>query len=356
MKNKKLIYWIIQFVSWGAFCIMVAITIVLQGTGSIYTPFKLLNLYIVLILATNTIRLVLIKRNWLNLKITALIPRTLLLILILSTLLILITNVLVNHLLFNEILKSSFEFFINVLLSAMFLALWTAVYLAFHFVQKSNLQEMNNLKLQTKQTMNELMTLRNQLNPHFLFNSLNNIRALIEIDPPTAKSCITTLSSLLRSSLNLSKKTLITLQEEIQLVKEFLTLEKIRYEERLNYKINNEITDLVYIPAFIIQSMVENAIKHGISKLSDGGEILVQTSYVEDCLILLVTNTGKYQDIKKNAINSIGIGIANTQRRLELIYAENAGFEIKNEDGIVKAKVWIKKEHLKQFNNESSYN
>ena len=347
MKNKKLIYWIIQFVSWGAFCGLIGITVILQGKATVYTPIKLLNLFILLILSTQTIRWVFIQRKWLNLKMTSLIPRALLLIFILATLIILITNVIINHYLFDETSKSLVEFSINVLLNAMFLILWTAIYLAFHLIQKSQVQEMNNLKLQAKQITSELKVLRSQLNPHFLFNSLNNIRALIEIDPATAKSSITTLSSLLRSSLNLSKKSTIPLQEEIQLVKEFLILEKIRYEERLRYTIENQVTEIISIPPFLVQGMVENAIKHGISKISKGGDLLIRVYYQGDALILLVTNTGTYK--KKETTERAGIGIANTRRRLELLYADKAGFEIKNDEGIVKAKIWIKKDQLKQF-------
>lgn len=351
MKNKKLIYWIIQIVSWGLFCFLVGVTLIFQGKGDIYTPFKLVNLFILLILSTQTIRWVFIKKNWLNLKVAALVPRLLILVIVLSVILIFITNVLVNHYLFKEDLKSFAEFSINVLLNAMYLTLWTVAYLTFHLIQKSNIQEMGNLKLQTKQTQSELKTLRSQLNPHFLFNSLNNIRALIEIDPPTAKSSITTLSSLLRSSLNLSKKTSITLQEEIELVKDFLILEKIRYEERLIYTINNEVPEKTFIPPFILQCMVENGIKHGISKLFKGGELSIDIAYDNDCLVLMVTNTGVYEEEKSEPDkDSTGIGIANMLRRLELIYADNAGFEIKNEAGSVKAKVWIKKSELKQEN------
>ncbi len=260
----------------------------------------------------------------------------------------------INDYFLDEGSKTLVEFSINVLLNAMFLILWTTVYLAFHLIQKSQVQEMNNLRLQAKQIKNELKVLRSQLNPHFLFNSLNNIRALIEIDPATAKSSITTLSSLLRSSLNLSKKSTIPLQEEIQLVKEFLILEKIRHEERLRYTIENNIVETINIPPFLVQGMVENAIKHGVSKLSNGGDLLIHTYYEKDTLILLVTNTGKYKADEDTSRS--GIGIANTRRRLEILYADKAGFEIKNDEGIVKAKIWIKKEQLKQFKNESSHN
>src|SRR5690554_5530988 len=341
MKKTKLLYWIIQLISWGSFCVMIGVASILQGEFTSSTLWKLILLFIFLILISHTIRLVLIRREWLNLKVGQLIPRTLALILSLSTLLLIINNT-SNHYLFNEEWSSSAEFSINVLMYSIFLIMWTAVYLSWHLMQKSRLQEIYNLKLQTSQTQNELKTLRDQLNPHFLFNSLNSIRALIEFDPETAKSSITTLSSLLRNSLLLGKKSYITLKEELQLVNEYLELEKIRFEERLNYTIENKVSDTIYIPPFLIQSMAENAIKHGISKSSKPGEIKICISIHNEQLIMEVINTGEY---RKN--DRSGIGIANTKRRLEIIYGENAGFDIKNMNDKVRSHIWINTNQLK---------
>src|SRR5690554_2172181 len=341
MKKTKLLYWIIQLISWGSFCVMIGVASILQGEFTSSTLWKLILLFIFLILISHTIRLVLIRREWLNLKVGQLIPRTLALILSLSTLLLIINNT-SNHYLFNEEWSSSAEFSINVLMYSIFLIMWTAVYLSWHLMQKSRLQEIYNLKLQTSQTQNELKTLRDQLNPHFLFNSLNSIRALIEFDPETAKSSITTLSSLLRNSLLLGKKSYITLKEELQLVNEYLELEKIRFEERLNYTIENKVSDTIYIPPFLIQSMAENAIKHGISKSSKPGEIKICISIHNEQLIMEVINTGEY---RKNEHS--GIGIANTKRRLEIIYGENAGFDIKNMNHKVRSHIWINTNQLK---------
>ena len=350
MKKTKLLYWIIQIISWGSFCVMIGMASIIQGEFSDRILFKLIELFLLLILISHAIRLVFIHRNWLNLKVGALIPRALGLIFTLSSLLTIINNT-TGYLLFEEAWVTIPEFFVNILLYSIFLMMWTAVYLSYHLIQKSRLQEIYNLKLKSSQTQNELKTLRDQLNPHFLFNSLNSIRALIEFDPETAKSAITTLSSLLRSSLVLGKKSYITLNEELQLVNEYLELEKIRFEERLNYQIDNQVIETLYIPPFLIQSMAENAIKHGISKSSKKGEIDIKIYYVEDLLVMEVTNTGSYQKNKRS-----GIGISNTKRRLEILYGEDAGFEIKNEDNRVKSHIWIKEHQLKHNTNESNNN
>ena len=113
-------------------------------------------------------------------------------------------------------------------------------YLAFIFIEQNRQQEIQRLKLSASEKEIELKNLRAQLNPHFLFNSLNSIRALVGLDPEQAKSAITRLSSLLRHSINLGKQTLVSLEDEIELVKNYLELEKIRFEERLqiNYDID----------------------------------------------------------------------------------------------------------------------
>jgi len=350
MGKTKFLYWVIQLLSWGAFCGMIGAASIIQGQFTDRIFLKLVLLYFLLILITHMIRWVFINKNWLNLKVSQLIPRTIALILSLSVVLLIINNTF-GYFFFKDEWILGVELLINVLLYSLFLMMWSAVYLSYHLMQKSRLQEINNLRLNASQTENELKTLRDQLNPHFLFNSLNSIRALIELDPETAKSAITTLSNLLRNSLLLGKKLQITLLEELELVNEYLKLEKIRFEERLNYNIDNQISETIYIPPFVIQGMAENAIKHGISKSSKKGEINIRIFYQEDQLIMEVVNTGKYVERKE-----IGIGLVNTKRRLEIIYGENAGFEIKNDKNRVNTHIWINKNQLKQTTNESSYN
>lgn len=350
MGKHKLLYWIVQLIAWGILCGIIGVAAVIQGDFNFKTGLKLLELYFLLIFFSHIIRWVFIKQNWLNLKLTPLIPRVMSFSFLLSALLMVISNS-SNVVFYHENWLSLSEFLVNTLLYSLFLIMWSAVYLTYHLLQKSRLQEINNLRLQASQTQNELKALRDQLNPHFLFNSLNSIRALIEIEPTTAKSAITTLSSLLRNSLLLGKKSFTTLQEELQLVQEYLKLEKIRYEERLSYTLTNEITTSIYIPPFLIQSMVENAIKHGIAKKVQGGEISVHIHYQNNNLIMEVINDGHY-----NKEKNTGIGIKNTKRRLEIIYGKQAGFIIENKNNKVHSSIWINQIILKDKKHESDNN
>lgn len=343
-KRRFLLYWTVQVIAWTSFCILLGMAKFLVDDYEFYTTYQLLFLLFLLIATSNSIRTAYIRLNWFSLSITQLIPRVLSFIVFISTVLFTIFSTF-NHLLLDEPFSPPMEFFVNVSLYSIFLILWAAVYLTYHLSQKSRDQEIKNLKLQTSQTESELKVLRDQLNPHFLFNSLNNIRALIEINPAKAKTTITTLSSLLRNSLTLSKKVFTSIEEELKLCEEYLKLEKVRFEERLNYKIHNEIEDKVLIPPFLVQSMTENAIKHGISKTANGGEINIHIYYQKKQLVLEVTNTGQYFG---GASPTTGIGTANTKKRLELIYGKDAHFVIENhaKRNMVIAQVWINTDKL----------
>lgn len=343
MYRASTIYWVVQLIGWGLFCSMIAATSFLQEEFTDKTLFKLLELYIFLIAVTHGLRYLLVRLNWLNLKLAPLIPRILLLNFSASIVLLLLIN-LSSTLFLNEPFIPFVEFIVNALLYTIFFIMWSAVYLTYHLLRKSRKQELKNLKLQASHHEIELKTLRDQLNPHFLFNSLNSIRALIEIDPITAKSAITTLSNLLRNSLQMGKKPQVSLAEEINLVTEYLKLEKIRFEERLTYNIHLEVNKSIEIPPFLIQTMAENGIKHGVSKSTKGGIIEIHVYKDQNKLKLEVTNTGA--SYSPNDFD--GIGIINTKRRLVLRYGDQAGFSIKNENDRVIACVWINENQFKK--------
>lgn len=343
MKRRKLIYWLIQIISWGTFSFLIGIANVIDGKFTTSTAYKLIILYVLLILITHSIHLALIKLKWLDLKMSKLIPRSFGLVIASSILLMLIYEA-INFLFFGETV-TYVEASINILMYAIFITVWMAIYLTNHMIERARLQEIHTLKLEKSQTENELKTLRDQLNPHFLFNALNSIRALVEIDPEVAKSSITSLSILLRNSLMLGKRTFIQLEEELDLVVEYLKLEKIRYEERLEYKIDNNVDKRIYIPPFLLQGMVENAIKHGISKIAKGGVVYINLDFKNDGLLMEVVNSGKYIES-----NEKGIGIQNTIRRLNILYKNNARFDIYGSEDKVYSQIWIKKEYLELDN------
>ena len=163
------------------------------------------------------------------------------------------------------------------------------------------------------------------MNPHFMFNSLNSIRALIDENPDQAKQGVTMLSGLLRNTLILSKHKTITLRQEIELIEKYLNLEKIRYEERLQFQLNvpKQLLDFP-VPPLIIQTLVENGIKHGISKLKAGGEIQLTANLEQDTLEIQIINSGQFKPIAKGE----GIGLPNSKTRLNLMYGDKGTLSI----------------------------
>ena len=216
--------------------------------------------------------------------------------------------------------------------------LWNIIYFGFKYFQNYKKAEINSLRYLAASKDSELSSLKAQLNPHFMFNSMNSIRALIDEDPAKAKNAITQLSGILRNTLLMNKNKLILLSEEINLVKDYLHLEDIRYEERLSYefKIEKEANSC-YIPPFIIQSQVENAIKHGISKLPGNGKINIEAFILNNSLKIKVSNTGKIS----NETPLTGVGFKNSIQRLDLLYGKEGQILIGEEGGLVVVEINI---------------
>lgn len=167
---------------------------------------------------------------------------------------------------------------------------------------------------------------------------MNSIRALIDESPANAKTAVTQLSNILRNTLLMDKSKEIFVKDEIALVKDYLNLEQIRYEERLNYtfEIEEEISS-AFIPPFIIQSQVENAIKHGISRLPGGGQISIEAFKEEKNLKIRVANTGKINSEKPLT----GVGFKNSILRLELLYGAAGKISIHEANDLVVVEISI---------------
>ena len=215
---------------------------------------------------------------------------------------------------------------------AVIFCLWNVIYFGFQYFQNYKRSEINSLRYLAVSRESELKSLKAQLNPHFIFNCMNSIRALIDEDPLKAKAAVTQLSNILRNSLLMDKNKEIVLKDEMDLVKDYLNLEQIRYEERLNYefKISPEVENCL-IPPFIIQSQVENAIKHGISKLPGKGTIIVEAFKTDTDLKIKVANTGKLNSDKPLT----AVGFKNSLHRLELLYGGKGRISISETNDLV---------------------
>lgn len=201
---------------------------------------------------------------------------------------------------------------------------WTAIYYAFTYFQRSRDIQIDKIRIESSAKETEAKVLRAQLNPHFMFNALNSIRALVLEDPERAQKGITQLSSILRSSLLADRRRTISLAEELRTVDDYLALEKIRYEERLEVRKNVYPDTLgVQVPPMMLQTLVENAIKHGVSKPVRGGFVSLESKIVNGKLDLRISNTGVLE-----TTDSGGFGLENTAHRLELLFGKEAQFRI----------------------------
>lgn len=201
--------------------------------------------------------------------------------------------------------------------------LWSVFYFIYNYFERYN----KSLKLEATVKEIELSNLKAQLNPHFIFNAMNSIRALIDENPVKSKEAITQLSNILRNSLASDKRGLTKFEDELKIVKDYLSLESIRFEERLHteYEIATGSNDF-WVPPFMIQTLVENGIKHGISQLTEGGTIILKTVIVDDELKIQISNSGHYVNGRKK-----GLGLTNTIQRLKLLYGDAAYLQISNE-------------------------
>lgn len=173
----------------------------------------------------------------------------------------------------------------------------------------------------------QLNTLSGQLDPHFIFNAINNIRALVKEDGEKARAALVTLSDILRSSVYKKSKLKTRVSDEIVLVNNYIALAQIQHEERLRYSETIHPNAMpAFIPPMVLQMLVENAIKHGISHLPDGGDLHLNISQQGNQLTCFVANSGVIE--QHHSREGFGIGVSNIQARISLLYGNRGHFSL----------------------------
>lgn len=229
------------------------------------------------------------------------------------------------------------RFWWDIIFTFLLNALWLLLYMIWHYLERTRNDQVDKLTLEKTVKELEVKTIKSHINPHFIFNSLNSIRALVDENPQRARKAITELSNILRSSMQVEKMETVPLSKELDIVNDYLALEHMRFEERL--QIVMEIDDDTLqqpVPPMMLQTLVENAIKHGISKNIDGGVVKVISQFHDNDHELIVQNTGHLNGDR----NENGFGITSTEERLRFLYHGKASFEILNLPGeIVQSKI-----------------
>jgi two-component system LytT family sensor kinase len=346
--GKKIwMYWIAQIVGWGLFTVLVFALYMTSGKVLITKSFICLNIlsFGLSLGISHVLRIIVIKFDWLRLNLWNLIWRSFLSAIILSCIYeffdyfvsdLFVIDYYVTPLENNDYTISNFLG--SIFLNSILFSLWLSFYYTYLFIEKSRNQEIKNLLLEASRNEIELKNLREQINPHFLFNSLNSIKALVEINKYEAKDAITKLSNLLRKSIQLSKNKLILIREELEIVETYINLEKIRFEERIQSTFNVDPNALnCKIPPLMIQTLVENAIKHGLSKSINGGILELIIKKKENNVFIFIKNTGNLGLLDE----SEGIGIQNTKKRLDILFGEESKFKIAQKGDFVCVEIQI---------------
>ncbi|PAU93691.1 hypothetical protein CK503_11105 [Aliifodinibius salipaludis] len=209
-------------------------------------------------------------------------------------------------------------------------------------MKKLRLREQQAAELRELSNRQQIANLKAQLNPHFLFNTLNSINAMVSKDVDQTRDMITGLSDMLRYSIRSFEKDRVALSEELDFVRQYLELEKHRYGDRLKYSIAlDEDLSNVEIPPMIIQPIVENAVKHGIAPTEEGGEVNISISHDGKEMMISVEDTGRGLDDPEEIRSSDGIGVRNTDEHLQKRYGHQSKLQFKslNPHG---TKVWFK--------------
>ena len=226
------------------------------------------------------------------------------------------------------------------------MGVWIVIYFGVQAARNYRQAEVDRWRLQARAETARLEALRLQLNPHFFFNSLASVRALISEAPGRAKKMIARLARLLRKALRAGDKKTVTLQREIATTKTYLQLEQVRFEDRLDWRIDASEEALGrQVPFMLLQTLAENAVKHGIGQRRDGGTVAIDADIAggdgEDSLRLQVANSGQLGD-GAGADRGSGTGLDNARERLRLLFGDDASLKLRQSGPEkVTATAWI---------------
>lgn len=347
-KSYISLYWKCQLIGWS----VAALYWAFQGWSAAgnfrfdLAVVQFVSDVVMYILITHLYRNFANKNRWQDLSIEKLIWRMLIVIPVMGIFYLLVTTgkLYLVRLLFLSHPPQSFTEFFSVNAAGIFvagirlMAIWLLAYHLYHYAKREIRLSVENARLELSFKQSQLNNLSAQLNPHFLFNALNNIKSLVYTRPDAAGRAIDLLSELLRSGLYKGSAMLIRLNEEVELVRDYLELEGLRMEERLQYDLDIDISlSGLMVPRLCIQTLVENAVKHGVALEKHGGKIEVIIKGYDGFVNIRVLNPGKLEQDK----TTTGIGLHNLKERLDLSYHHRASFNLYEMDQKVCSEIRI---------------
>lgn len=332
MVNKNRLYWTLQIGGWTTYAAFQIVTIVLASGAALRInrlAYFVLEALLCL-LVTHYYRTYINEKKWLSMGLARLIPNVIAAVLLMG-IGVYFLRIPFSIGLGTFVPATAFDpenMVTGIISYTVFFFIWSVLHFMYNYFERYN----KSLQLEASIKEIELSNLKSQLNPHFIFNALNSIRALVDENPGKAKQAINQLSSILRNSLVTEKRGLTSFDEELKLVRDYLGLESIRFEERLKteFDLDPESKDFM-VPPLMIQTLVENGIKHGISQLTEGGLVQIRTKVDGDHLKIHIRNSGKFVVNGHKKESGGGLGLENTRQRLKLIYGDEASFRILTE-------------------------
>jgi hypothetical protein len=320
-------YWVCQIGGWG--CIfaaqVVAARLILWSWNR--AVLEMAAITVALLLATHLIRWFAHRDNWFELGLKALVWRCLVLspLIAVGAVVVLIP---IEWVFFGDrrLVSGTTPFLVAVNVTTTLL-LWHMLYFGTVLLRQRQQSSGEEARLRAALRTAELGLLKSQLNPHFLFNALNTVRALISESPERAQLAVTQLARTLRYSLNSARDEIVNLATELEIVEDYLGIETLRLAERLT--IVKQIaanTMQTRIPIMLLQTLVENAVKHGISQLPQGGTLTIAAHMDSHTLVIEVSNDRPL--IKSGSIPSDRVGLANASERLRLMIGASASLTL----------------------------
>jgi len=235
----------------------------------------------------------------------------------------------------------TYEYFQMVIIYWLVVSVLTGI----RYYQQFRERELRAAQLESQLSQAQLQALRMQLNPHYLFNSLNAVSALVEDEPKKARELLANLGDLLRTSLEGEQDNFVPLENELRFIRSYLDVERVRLGERLHVEFEiDPKTETALVPNLILQPLVENAIRHGIAPHVENGDVRILSELEGDRLILSIFDNGKGIEVfnGNGQMYEEGVGIRNTRERLKVIYGERASFKLNSlESGWTESRVTL---------------
>ncbi|RPH34478.1 MAG: hypothetical protein EHM93_00150 [Bacteroidales bacterium] len=281
------------------------------------------------------------KQKVLNITLNHIVAATLCILLWVTTSSFILKNIFPDDINYNDFLITSLPW--RIAIGTFYYILSGLIYYLIIYVQNFREQTMRDSEVKTLVRDAELNWLKHQINPHFLFNSLNSISSLTMSNPEKAQEMVIRLSDLLRYSLKQSSQSLVTISDEVSNCIKYLDIEKVRFGKRLNYTISAPDDVMSFqVPAMILQPLFENAIKHGIATISEPGELNAIFEMNQNSLKIIIKNTISSET---QTAKGMGVGLVNIARRLSLLYGMNDLIQTKSNENLYTVEVTIPKLH-----------